>query len=488
MELIFVVAPLILIAVVLAAVFLDRWGVPVILVALCVGITFGSDLLNLWYFDDFVLVNRIATFSLVVILFHGGFSTKLSDVRAVAILAGGLATWGVVLTAGITYAILHFALGWSNEISLLLAVIISSTDAAAIFSILRRQPLPQKLSSTVEIESAANDPMAIVLTVAALDLLTSRETLGVESIAVLLWKFIAAFPLGWGMAKVGIWIFNRLSLQDRGHYYVLSLGLVLLLFGVAEAMLASGMLAVFIAGLVLGNSSFVHKQGIANFSSALATIANIGMFVLLGLQVFPHQWSTLWVDGLVLFVVICLLSRPLAVWLSTLGMNVSWRERLFVAWAGIRGSAPIVLATYPAARGMAIGQDVFNLTFFAVLLSVAIQGGTLSKLSRILGLRREARPQPLFNLELVTMSESDYDLITVDIPGSEGAPGKRIADLGMPHGAVITLVTRNGDLIVPSGQTQLLGWDQVTVLAHAGQEADIRRVVASATQHHFDAE
>jgi len=474
MDVVYLVAPLILIAIVVAAVWLDRWSVPVILIALGSGILFGSDVLNLWHFDDIGLTNRIGNFALVLILFHAGFSTKRSDFVAVALPAGGLATWGVVLTAAGTFSVLHWLLGWPSDKALLLAAIISSTDAAAIFSILRRQPLPPKLSTTVEIESAANDPMAVVLTVAVIEALTHGQATWTQTILVFFWKFAAAPLLGWLLARGALWLFNRLGPQDRGHYYVLSLGVVLLVYGLAELAQASGMLAVFIAGHVMGNRPFVHKQGVAIFTSALFTVANICMFAMMGLLVFPHQWADLWWHGILLFLALSFVARPLAVWLGTAGMRLGWRNKLFIAWAGLRGSVPIILATYPAAAGLACGQEVFNLVFFAVLLSIGLQGSTLGPLARWLGLTAPRRPEPLFQLELVTMAESDLDLIVVDLPGPQDAPGPRIRDLGLPGGAVITLITRGKELVIPKGSTPLQGWDQVTVLAHAGEEEEIR--------------
>ena len=476
-DVIYIIAPLLLIAVVLAAVWLDRWSVPVILIALGAGILFGSDVLNLWDFADMNLTNQVANLALVFILFHGGFGTKKDDFRLVALPAAGLATWGVVLTAGITFGVLYGLLGWTVQKALLLSVIISSTDAAATFSILRRQSLPRKLSSTVEIESAANDPMAILMTVIAVESLTSGQAAWSSVVLTFLWKFTVAPLVGWALARLAIFIFNRLAPQDRGHYYVLSLGFILLIYGVTEKIQASGMLAVFVAGYVMGGHSFIYKQGVANFSAATSHIANIGMFALLGLLVFPHQWSTLWAKGIVLFLVLTFVARPLAVWLGTLGMGLNWRYKAFISWAGLRGAVPIVLATYPAAAGIDIGQDVFNLVFFAVLLSVMIQGSTLGFVASWLGLATPSRPNPLFNLELVALAKSDYDLISVSLPDPQGAAGPRIGELSLPPGTVITLVTRGKDVIVPTGSTQLQGWDHVTVLCHARDESHVREAL-----------
>lgn len=470
----YLILPALLVAVVIASVWLERWSVPVILVALGTGIVCGSDVLNLWHFDDMVLTNQCANLALVFILFHGGFMTKRANFQAVALPASGLASWGVLLTAAVTFAVLRWVLGWSMELSLLLSVIISSTDAAAIFSILRRQSLPQKLSSTVEIESAANDPMAILLTTVAVAALASGESFKLTTVGLFFWKFGAGPLLGYAAGRVIIRLFNWLTPQDRGFYYVLFIGVVMLTYGLTELAQASGMLAVFTAGFVMGNGSFVHKQGVQNFSEALSTIVNIGMFVLMGLLVFPRQFADVWQQGLLLFLVLTFVARPVAVFIGTVGMRMGFRNQVFAAWAGLRGAVPIVLATYPAAAGLAIGNEVFNLVFFAVILSIILQGSTLGLVAKWLGLAEPARPKALFNLEMITMSKSDYDMVIVDLPGPKGTPGPRLRELRLPEGAIITLITRGDEVVLPKGETQLLGWDQVTILAHAPDENLIR--------------
>ena len=477
MDTVYLVAPLLLLAVVVAAVWLDRVSVPVILVALGLGIVFGSDVLNVWYFDDVALSNEIANAALVFILFHGGLATKNSALKAVALPAIGLATWGVALTAAVAFGCLHGLLGWPFDKALLLAVVISSTDAAATFSILRRQALPPRLAATIEIESAANDPMAILMTLVVVEALASGANHGWLVVPLFLWKFTAGPAVGWLMARGAVAIFDRLDPQDRGYYYVLLLSVALLTYGLSELVGASGMLAVFSAGVVMGNRPFVYKQGARNFSAALATIANIGVFVMMGLLVFPSQWGGTWLDGIVLFAVLTFVARPAAVWLGTLGMRVGLRERHFVCWAGLRGAVPIVLATYPIAAGIPIGLEVFNLVFFTVLLSVAVQGSTLGALARWLGLSAPARPQPRYGLELVTLAHSELDLVIVDLPGPPGRPGPRIRDLVLPSRAVITLIARGNEVVPPTGHARLAGWDQVTVLARRGDQAAVERAL-----------
>ncbi len=476
---VYLIAPLLLISVVIVSAMLDRWSVPVILVALGVGILCGSDVLDLWEFSDATFANQVANTALVFILFQGGFSTRREDFRSVALVAGGLATWGVILTALATFLVLWGVLNWSLEKATLLAVIISSTDAAATFSIMRRQALHPKVSSTLEIESAANDPMAILLTLAAVQAFTVGDARWYIVVLSFVWKFVSGIGLGWLLGNAAVWVFNRLKPMDRGHYYVLSLGIVLLIYGIGELIQSSAMLAVFISGFVMGNRSFIHKQGVANFVSALATIADISMFVLMGLLVFPRQWADLWLEGVVLFLVLTFVARPVAVWLGTLGMKLGTKARLFFSWAGLRGAVPIILATYPMAVGMTIGEEVFNLVFFAVILSIGIQGSTLGVVARWLKLSTQARPKPPYSLELITMAKSDMDLIVVDIPGPQGVQGPRISELNLPAGSVITLITRGQDVIVPKGGTRIEGWDQITVLAHAEDEKAVRAALVS---------
>lgn len=484
MDTIYIVTPVILISVVLAAVWLDRWSVPVILVALGGGILFGSDGLNLWDFDNAVLANQAANFALVFVLFQGGFGINRQDFRSVALPAGGLAVWGVVLTAVVTFMALWKFLGWSLEQACLLAAITSSTDAAATLSILRRYALPRKLSSTLVIESAANDPMAVLLTVVSVQAFTAGQSLSLLMALSFAWKFTAGPVLGWLMAHGALWLFNKLRAQDRTHYYVLFVGFVLLTYGLTEAIHASGMLAVFVAGYVMGNHPFVHKQGVGHFSSSFASIVNVGIFVLLGLLVFPRQWGSIWTGGIVLFLVLTFVSRPLAVALGTLGMGIPPKDKAFMAWAGLRGAVPIVLATYPAAAGLPGSQDIFNLVFFAVVLSVLCQGSTLGVVARALGLlTRRSRPEPPYSLELVTMSPSDMDLVRVDIPETAIGPGPQIRDLRLPPDAVITMITRGDRVISPNGSTQLTCGDHVTVLSHVKDEAAVHSAVLDHFRH-----
>ena len=428
METVYIIAPLLLLVVVLAAVWLDRFSVPIILVALGLGLLAGSDVLGLWHFSDVELANQVANPSLVFILFHGGLVTEHSVLKTVALPAGGMATWGVVLTAATVFGILHLGLGCPFERSLLLGAVISSTDAAATFSILRRQSLRPQVGSTIEIESAANDPMAILLTLVVVETLTAGTGLSWMVLPMFAWKFVAGPMVGWVLARGALAIFDRLNPQERGYYYVLLLAVVLLTYGLAEAAMASGMLAVFTAGLVMGNRKFIYQQGVRNFSAALSVIANIGVFVMMGLLVFPSEWGAVWLDGIVLFLILTFVARPVAVWLGTAGMKFTAKDRHFMCWAGLRGAVPIVLATIPATAGVSQCHTIFNVVFFVVVVSTLLQGTTVVPLARRLGLAVD-RPAWRSIAEAVPLEGGDVDLVEITVTEDLAIAGHRLRDL-----------------------------------------------------------
>jgi cell volume regulation protein A len=450
--------PLILMTVVMIAVHTDKRSIPIILVAMFTGIIFGKDGFRFWTFDNIELANELAILALVFILFHGGFCTKKENFKIAALPGLGLATWGVILAAVSTFICLHFILGWDKNISLLISVIISSTDAPAVFAVLRKQELGHKLKSVTEVESAANDPMAILLTVVSVQALTKGGDMSYATLALLfIWKFAAGAFFGVLVAKGAAWLINKLTPQENGYYYVLMLCTALFTYGVAEEVFkASGILAVFIAGVVLGNTQFVHKQGVYNFSYTLSTIANISLLALLGVIAEPSSWFSesaylgghhhLYLCGIFLFLFLTFVSRPLSVFLATIGMGIKFKEKIFISWAGLRGAVPISLATYPAAAGMASGTEIFNLVYSAVLLSLVVQGLSLGKLTKLLKLSTVSRPDPPYSLEFITKDDMEagqrLTVFTVDLPDPEGGRGPLIRDLRLPENALLLMITR----------------------------------------------
>ena len=449
-NIIYLAIPLILSIVVISAVYMDKKGVPMILVALFAGIIFGKDGLKFWEFNDIVFANQFANLALVFILFHAGFTTNKSNLKLVALPAIGLATWGVLITSVVVFLCLHFILGWESKMAILLSVIIASTDVAAIFSILRKRPLGHKLSTIIEVESAANDPMAILLTIVTLHALSAAGASLSAPVLILqfLWKFASAPVIGFIIAKFVVWLINKLIPQETGYYHVIMLSTALFTYGLTETLEASGMLAVFTAGLVMGNMYFVQKQGVYNFSSSMSTIANILLFVLLGVLVGPSKWleEDVLLRGVLFFVFLSFVARPAAVFLGTIGMRIPFKEKLFISWAGLRGAVPIVLATYPAAYGIEHGNEIFDMVFFVVLLSLVIQGSSLGKVAKFLKLTTVSRPESPYSLEFYSKNEIEagqgLTVFTVGMPDPEGCEGPAIKDLNLPESAVLLMIAR----------------------------------------------
>lgn len=470
---------LILVFIVLVASLFRKLNIPLILIALAIGIVFGSDVTGLIYLDDAVLVRDAANIALVFILFAGGFGTKRENLRPVFRPVILLATAGVLLTAAITAVGFHWLGGWPLERSLLLSIVISSTDAAAVFSILRSRTVKTQVAVIAEIESAANDPMAIVATTFMIQTLAGNGTRAYVSLLDLAWRLSAGVALGVAVGFLAAAGFKRIRSIDIGYHYIYLIGVILLAFSLAEAGRASGMLAVFFAGLVMGNRKLPLKSGIASFTAGLSFIANVGLFILLGLLVFPRQFARIWLPGMLVFLIITFVGRPLTVFLCTLFEKYSLREKVFLSWSGVRGSVPIVLATYPAAAGLDPGHDIFNIVFFAVVLSVLVQGTTVARAAALLRLGVKAARRPRSAMELVSIVDTDYELIEISIDRALYEGTCRIADLSLPPGVTVTMINREDAVIAPSGATAVQPGDVLSVLVERERvEETTRRILA----------
>lgn len=477
----YVLAALILVAVVLTTSLASRFSLPLIVIALGVGIVFGSDVTGLIWFDDVQLANQLANGALIFILFTGGFGTKKENLKLTLVPSMTLATLGVVITGAVTGLLVWQLLGFPLILALLIGAIISSTDAAAVFSILRSRSIQKKVAATTEIESAANDPMAIISTTLLVAIAGQGGhdgpwwTIGVS----FLWQLSGGVLFGLAIGWLGVRLFRLLSHIDRGYFYVLLVGVILLSFGLADLAKASGMLAAFFAGFVLGNAKIPFRHGVETFLDALSTIANVGLFVLLGLLVFPKEFSHIWFQGVAVFLILTFAARPLAVWLSTLWGGFRSKERVFLSWSGIRGAVPIVLATYPAAAGIEGGKEIFNIVFFAVALSVLIQGTTIGKLADLLGLSLKAKTKPRQAMELVTFNDSDLELCTLAI--DDAHIGRvQVSDLQLPKGTTITMVNRKEQIIAPRGSTELEPGDVLYVLLRTAEREKVEEAIAKA--------
>jgi cell volume regulation protein A len=365
-----------------------RFGVPALLLFLGIGMLAGSEGLGGIEFDDAGAAHDAGMLALACILFAGGLATPWGDVRRVAAKGLALATVGVVVTAAVTGWAASAVLGVSGLTGLLLGATVSSTDAAAVFSVLRSRALGLKhdVQPLLEVESGSNDPMAVVLTIGLIELIKHPDTSVVEFVVLFVRQLGLGALVGLVMARVTVVAVNRLRLASEGLYPVLTLGMVVLTFGLTAAIGGSGFLAVYVAGLVLGTAEYVNKPSIVRFHDAIAWLAQIAMFLVLGLLVFPSRLVDEAGQALVVCGVLVFVARPLAVLLSLAPFRASLRESGLVSWIGLRGAVPIVVATYPLVAGVPEAQRIFDAVFFIVATSVLVQGTTISAVARKLGM------------------------------------------------------------------------------------------------------
>lgn len=462
--------------VVLFAALSRHLNVPLIIIALLIGILFGSDVTGLIYFDNALLAQQVANVALVFVLFAGGYGTKRSDLQPILKPTMLLATLGVLVTAGATALLFGWISGWAFQSALLLAAIISSTDAAAVFSILRNRKIDSPVAAMTEIESAANDPMAIVSTTFVIQLVTSGSMNTNQTLLQFFWQLGGGILFGFAIGHAGVFLFRKIRELEVGYFYIFLLGVILVAFGLADLARASGMLSAFFAGYVFGNSPLPYKKGISSFSGTLSFLSNVVLFILLGLLVFPRQFAEVWHLGVILFLIVTFVARPISVWLFTLGTGLQWREKVFLGWSGIRGAVPIVLATYPAAAGLDPEHKIFNIVFFAVALSIVLQGTTIGWLADFFKLSAPIRGKARQAMELVSVHETNYELVEIAIDAEVYAGGCRIADLALGSGVTITMVSRGDQLIAPAGDTVLLPGDTISLLVenHRAEEQSLR--------------
>ncbi|HVM21214.1 MAG TPA: potassium/proton antiporter [Egibacteraceae bacterium] len=448
---------------VLGAGFADRLRVPGLLLFLGLGIVIGDEVLGLVNFDDPVLAQAGATVALVLILFEGGLTTKPSDLRRASAPAGVLATLGVVITAAVV-ALGTFYLTDAEPITALLAgAVVASTDAAAVFTVIRRSPLQRRITSLLEVESGFNDPMAIMLTIGVLE--AWRGSPGVvDWVTFGVVQLVGGAAVGLAVGYGGSWVLRRASLGAAGLYPVMALSLAGLSYGVSAAIGASGFLAVYVAGLLIGAYVPRHRRDIRTFHDGLANTAEIGLFLMLGVLVFPSRLAEVAAPALVITALLVVVARPVAVFVSLVWFRYGWREMTLVSWAGLRGAVPIVLATFPFTAGYPGGSIIFDVVFFVVLMSATVQGLTVGPLAGRLGLQASAEVwRPV--AEALPLDGVDAELVEVTV--TEGLPveGKRVKDVPLPDGALLTTVVRNNRVIVPRGNTRMRAGDVLLVAA-----------------------
>lgn len=445
---------------VLATKFSSRLGLPALILFLIAGMLLN----NYFYFDDVKLTQLIGIMALIVILFDGGTQTKWTSIRPIIGPASVLATFGVLLTTVITGFAAMYIFNLSLLEGMLFGAIVGSTDAAAVFSVLGNTNFKKRLTATLEAESGSNDPMAVFLTVALIEIIQTPDAS--------IWLAVGSFFLQMGLGlvlglifgKLTVSVINNIKLDTSGLYPVLAMGSAIFTYALTDSLGGSGLLAVYVMAVFVGNSDLTYRFTITRFNEGFAWMMQIVMFTLLGLLVFPNQLvSVIW-QGILLALILMFVARPVAIFISMLFMKYDLKEKVFISWAGLKGAVPIVLGTYPIIAGIENSELIFNAVFFVVFFSALIQGGTLSWLAKKLGLDHD-QEETAPSIELINLGTTESEIMKMTIVKGSPANGVSLHALSLPKDTLIIGVTRDNKLITPTGDTVIQKGDTVYVLS-----------------------
>lgn len=451
-----------------------RFGIPTLLLFLLVGMAFGSDGLGI-QFNSASDAQFIGMMALSIILFSGGMDTRYSDIKPVLKQGILLSTVGVLVTTLLTGLFIYFLSNHTQAnieltllVSLLLAATMSSTDSASVFSLLRSQRMNLKynLRPMLELESGSNDPMAYMLTIVLIQVIGSGSNFDIVIILKdLFLQFLFGGVLGYAFGKFSVWLINKIELSNSSLYPILLLSIIFITFTLTDLVKGNGYLAVYIAGMIVGNARLAYRKETNTFMNGLTWLFQIIMFLTLGLLVNPHEMIDIAVTALLIGIFIILIARPVSVFLCLLPFKgISNKARIFISWVGLRGAVPIIFATYPVIAQIPGSNQLFNTVFFITLLSLIIQGMTISKMARWLKLDLpEEKEGNEFGVELP--EEIDTHLNDITLTEDMLTVGNRLADMNIPKGTLVMLIKRGNEFIIPNGQIELHAGDKLLVMS-----------------------
>lgn len=449
---------------VLLARTIERLGVPVVLLFLAMGMLGGSEGIGGIYFDDYQFAVRVGTAALVLILFDGGLNTSVQSVRAVLWPASLLATLGVALTAALVAGFARLlGLGWPE--ALLLGAVVSSTDAAAVFAVLRggRLSLKPRVGQTIEVESCINDPMAVILTLAIMQWIAEGAGIGWSLAWSVPYQLVVGAGVGLLLGYLGRWLLRSSRLTTVGLYPVLTLAIAFCSFGLATLAQSSGFMSVYVTALVLGAGPLPYRSGLTRIHDALGWLSQISMFLMLGLLVFPSQLPAVAGIGIGVALFLGLVARPLAVVACLLPFRYPLSQTAYIAWVGLRGAVPIILASFPVLAHVRGAEQVFNIVFFVVVISSLVPGATIRLVTRWLKVDQPERPRPSAMLEVNAAHLTNGQITPFYVDETLAVAGAKLSEIVFPSGASVVLIVRGRELVPARGSTVLIPGDHAYV-------------------------
>jgi cell volume regulation protein A len=451
-------------------------GIPILILFIGVGMLAGSEGPGQIAFDNLEVAQSVGIISLIFILFTGGLETKWSSVQPILLSSLSLSTLGVLITTFTVGTFVHFAFHISFLPSLLMGAVISSTDAAAVFSILsfRKLNLKGNVKPLLESESGTNDPMAVFLTISLVELIKIKSTTiaGIAGFFVL--QMCLGFLIGIGGGRLMVSLINRLRFPVEGFYTVFAIAFAVLIYSLTATLQGSGFLAVYIAGIIVGNNQVVLKKSLFRLFDGLAWLAQIGMFLTLGLLVFPSHLLPVMKTGILISLFLIFIARPLSVFVSLYFSSFNWKEKTLISWVGLRGAVPIILATFPLLAGVKEAGWIFNVVFFIVLTSALLQGWTTPFAAKILHLDAPADQHISHPIEFNTSQDINMKLVNLTLPDKNPAITKSLVEIAVLKGSLVILISRGGHYFVPSGGTILEAGDVLQVLAEKEKIASLK--------------
>ena len=452
-----------------------RWGVPVLLVFMGIGMIFGSDGIGGIYFDNYDMTYFLASTALVFIMFYGGFCTQWSKAKPISIPAVMLSTLGVAITAGLTGLFCYFVLKTSMLEGLLLGSVVASTDAASVLSILRSRNLKLKnnIDTLVEFESGSNDPTAYMLTSIVIVLMgtsggMNAGSMGLGVLIMVLKQVGFGIAVGLVLSSMSVFILRRIKFEIEGLYPIFTTAVAILAYAISETLGGNGYLSVFFAGIVIGNAKIPHKKSLTHFFDGLSWIMQIMLFFMLGLLAFPSQIPNIAFEGIMISLFLILIGRPIAVFSILCWFKIPIKQQLFISWVGLRGAASLVFAIFAITKNVTIQSDIFHIIFFIALFSVTIQGSFIPLVAKKLGLIEEE----VIEDNQVSELKKKFKNGMVEMLVEEGNKwiNKALMDCEIPEEILVVMIKRQGKVIVPKGFTIIKEND---VLVLIGQECEL---------------